>query len=107
MIIKVTSLVSLYSIIFPGDPVLRLNDASLERGGLFDIKASQGESWVPPHGTHRRGDIIDIRFNPNYNPDTAIPEVNRTKFTKLVRSIGGRARVHSPGTSNQHFHVKF
>lgn len=55
---KLMNLARLYKqVYFPFDPVLRLNDASLERGGLFDL----GALWAPPHHEHRRGVVIDVR----------------------------------------------
>lgn len=103
--VKVSSLAFLYNDIFPDDPVLHLNDASLERGGLFDLASN----WtiIPGHETHRFGNIIDIRFNPQVNPDSAIPLNNRFEFFDLVSQVGGRAEIHSPNTDNQHFHVNF
>lgn len=104
---RLTALASLYHGTFPDDPLLHLNDASLERGGLFDYKARFGQPWVPPHNTHREGDIVDIRANPKIKPETAIPEENFADFIDLAERVGGAAGIHSPGTSNQHFHLKF
>lgn len=39
--------------------VLQLNDASLERGGIFDLK----HNWKSPHFEHCQGTAIDIRAN--------------------------------------------
>lgn len=39
----------------PGQP-MRINDISLERGGMFDIQAD----WNPPHDSHRSGTDVDI-----------------------------------------------
>jgi hypothetical protein len=52
-----------YSMIeFPNYPLLHINDASLERGGLFDLSGN----WTPRpsgHHEHRRGTVVDIRAN--------------------------------------------
>jgi hypothetical protein len=40
-------------------PVLYLNDASLERGGVLDINSI----WAPPHHEHSCGTAVDIRAN--------------------------------------------
>ncbi len=100
---KVMLLAQMYRNEFPGDPVLRLNDASLERGGLFDIKADQDAPWVPPHNEHRRGTVIDVRANKA--PGT-IPGKNKKRFKELVRFLGVKFRHESRGTTNEHFHIR-
>lgn len=40
---------------FPNGPSLRFNDASLVRGGTFDVKFN----WAKPHKTHSDGRNID------------------------------------------------
>lgn len=50
---------SLYHAKYPDLAVLHLNDASLERGGIFDLK----HNWRSPHWEHCRGTVIDIRAN--------------------------------------------
>jgi len=44
---------------FPLRPKLYINDASLERGGIFDIN----NNWKSPHFEHCRGAVVDIRAN--------------------------------------------
>lgn len=104
---SVVWLAELYLSEFKSDPVLHYNDASLERGGLFDISANWSTGpWG--HQSHRRGDIIDVRANPAVNPDTAIPERNFLRFEEFACEAGGRARIHSPNDpNNQHFHIEF
>jgi hypothetical protein len=93
---------------FPKDPVLHLNDASLERGGLFDSSAHRGLPWKPPHPTHRQGREIDVRWNPAKHPDTSIPDRNVAEFQRIVRLLGGRAdRAYVSDPDNKHFHVEF
>lgn len=101
---RLAPLAALYRGRFPNDPVLHLNDASLERGGLFDFNARFGSPWVPPHQKHRDGMAIDIRAN---SESGAVPSVNFAEFVRIARKVGGSAGIHSPGTSNQHFHVTF
>jgi hypothetical protein len=98
-ITKLNELVASYRARFPNAPLLHLNDASLERGGIFDIKAN----WTPPHHEHRRGTVIDIRVN---DAPGTIPARNYKAFTDIAGRIGMNAKLHSPGTSNQHFHVR-
>jgi len=44
---------------YPNLSVLQLNDASLERGGIFDLR----HDWKAPHHEHCGGSAIDIRAN--------------------------------------------
>lgn len=105
--LRVTTLAVLYHGEFPNDPLLHLNDASLERGGLFDYKAKDGTPWQPPHKTHRKGIDVDIRANPDINPDTAIPDKNFKKFEETAKKVGGFADLHYRGKPTQHYHVSF
>lgn len=103
---KLMQLADFYRARFPRNPLLHINDASLERGGLFDI--DNNWSYLPKgHKAHRRGESTDIRANPDVNPDTAIPVRNFEEFKRAVESLGGKTSIHSPGVSNQHFHVEF
>ncbi len=105
--IKLMQLADLYRRRFPGDPLLHVNDASLERGGLFDIDSNWSDK-PKGHELHRRGMEVDIRANPDINPSTAIPAgKNFEIFEEIVLRIGGGAKIHSPGGPNQHYHVKF
>lgn len=104
-------LAELYREAFPDDPPLHLNDASLERGGLFDIDIVK-TPWQTPHPTHRKGTEIDIRANPQVNPDTAIPEGNFFDFERFVErqlrgtfcGAGGQNIAYA-GQAIQHYHV--
>jgi hypothetical protein len=101
---SVVWLAELYRTRFPSDPVLHLNDASLERGGLFDIKyTARTQWWTPPHEEHRKGTVIDVRAN---DAPGAVPSQNHSMFIDLARDIGADAGLHSPRTDNQHFHVR-
>ncbi|MHB8728387.1 MAG: hypothetical protein ACYC9K_05045 [Sulfuricaulis sp.] len=101
---------------FDHDPVLYLNDSSLERGGLFDIDipaytdvngvlhsrtpgGKPGAWWVPPHKGHRRGDAVDIRAN---GSSTAIPPANYKKFIRIASSL---KMIVIPELNLGHFHV--
>lgn len=104
--IKLMQLADLYRRKFPGDPLLHVNDASLERGGLFDIDSNW--SYQPRgHKAHRRGEAVDIRANPDIYPKEAIPVGNFKEFKRIAEDLGGNAKIHSPGGSNQHYHVEF
>ncbi len=81
-------------------PVLKFNDMSLIKGGLFDIYAN----WNSPHRTHRTGWNVDVRAN---NLEDAIPESYWYLFESLVSSMGGKARLENSGTPEQHYHLTF
>ncbi len=119
---RLTILAGRYRDVFPNNPALHLNDASLERGGVFDINFAPytdkkgvyhsrtpggvpGSWWVAPHAEHRRGMVIDIRAN---GEDGSIPvdEEHFEAFEEIAQSLGTDAEIHSPGTSNQHYHVR-
>ena len=99
-LVGLAELAALYRRFDPTAPLLHLNDASLERGGLFDIRGN----WQFPHETHGRGTAIDVRANAATG---AIPPANYSEFIQLAQDVGGRAAIHNPGTTNQHFHVTF
>jgi hypothetical protein len=92
-------------------PVLYLNDASLEWGGLFDVNGNWQTGY---HSKHRMGRVIDIRAN---TAPGAMPEGNFIKFRNLAAKIGintqtphcskGRsyAADKCAGDENRHFHV--
>lgn len=92
-----------YKARFPADPVLHLNDASLERGGIFDLRAN----WQPSHHSHRYGLAIDMVANPEINPSMAIPAGNFERFEEMACGTGWWANLELPGTINQHFHAEF
>lgn len=99
-------LAELYKARFPSDPTLRYNDASLERGGLFDL-TNNWSRFPAGHERHRLGNILDVRANPAENPGSAIPELNFVEFQNLACKTGGKAGLHSRGLPNQHYHVEF
>ena len=88
-----------YHHFYPTDPVLYVNDASLMWGGVFDLDAD----WDMPHEEHRRGTVVDIRANSNAG---TIPSANFDTFIRLAKLSKVNAKIHSPGETNQHFHVR-
>lgn len=109
---RLQQLAALYRQRFPSDPPPYLNDASLERGGLFDIyweNLQKGTKrtvwWTTPHVEHRRGTVIDIRVN---GSEGSIPVDDEyfDAFEEIAQARGADAEIHSPGTSNQHYHVR-
>lgn len=98
-IIKLIQFASYYSETFPNDPPLHLNDASLERGGVFDIRFD----WMRPHGEHRRGVVIDVRAN---GTPTAIPKKNFKKFEALMSDLDIEWLREHVNQSNGHYHLR-
>lgn len=94
-------------------PVLHLNDASLIRGGKFDIY----QTWGGSHFEHCRGTAIDIRANdaPGAVPvDTANQnDVNRVRFEIAAKAVKSEAKFEIPMDKKtgkfwwhlRHFHV--
>lgn len=104
---QVYALTALYQVAkFPSDPLLHLNDASLERGGLFDVSSN----WAPSHFEHCRGTEIDVRANDTLG---AIPEWNYQIFERLAGQVGASAMFEIPRDEDgnalygrRHFHVR-
>ncbi len=99
---KLIALANAYHDRFPNSPLLGLNDASLERGGLFDLYP-KFPAWNPPHKGHRKGVIVDIRANGQAD---AIPQENFKEFDKLLRELGMSAFPEDLNRSNGHFHTR-
>lgn len=88
-----------YHHLYPKDPVIYVNDASLMWGGLFDLDAD----WDTPHEEHRRGSVVDIRANSKAG---AIPAENFDALIRLAKLSKVNAKIHNPSKTNQHFHVR-
>jgi hypothetical protein len=74
---------------------LRINDISLEWGGLFDIKAN----WSSPHKSHRVGKNVDV--------DDVTGEGKKVKSTslkKVAEKLGIKVTILDEGN---HFHLTF
>jgi hypothetical protein len=103
---KLAELARLYTqVYFPlNTPVLQLNDASLERGGLFDLGPNYGYTyWNPQHHEHRRGSVIDIQAN---GGPLAIPKKNFEEFRELLRKQKMKWLDEKLNASGGHFHVR-
>jgi hypothetical protein len=68
---------------------LYINDASLEWGGLLDDDGN----WAPPHGSHRRGDAIDIRADSKNKKPGEVPPALFGKVQK-VKVSGMKPEIH-------------
>jgi hypothetical protein len=78
-----------------GRGTLRINDMSLEWGGLFDIMAN----WSPPHKTHRQGNTVDV-------DDFAVEgkKVTRESLFKTAKESNINVSVLDEGN---HLHLTF
>lgn len=113
---RLAVLATLYHAKYPDFAVLHLNDASLERGGIFDLN----HNWRSPHWEHCRGAVIDIRANGVEGAlnitDPTDPMIK--KFQVLAAVAGADAawevpKKKDPSTSKlvdqwetRHFHTK-
>jgi hypothetical protein len=101
---NVSNFAAAYHEEFPNDPVLHFNDASIERGGLFDV----GSNWSisPGHETHRRGANVDVKANEFYHePSQSIPTSNYIDFWNMGADYDCYVALHSGATPNEHFHL--
>jgi hypothetical protein len=103
---KIHGLATDYHELFPVDPLLYLNDASLIRGGVFDL-AANWSSQPRGHSTHQRGTDIDVMANQFYHdPAKSIPSDNYVDLMNIVAPENGcNAQIHSGATPNEHFHL--
>lgn len=101
---NVSNFAAAYHRRFPNDPVLHFNDASLVRGGLFDIASNW--SIHPGHETHRLGANVDVKANEFYHePSQSIPVSNYIDFWNMGNRYGCYVALHSGATPNEHFHL--
>lgn len=91
-----------YKAAFPNAPRVTYNDASLEQGGIFDLKAD----WKPKHSSHRRGQDIDVVANPNHPSMTVLAE-NDEEFRIMACEEGWRMTLEFEGLPDQHYHGDF
>ncbi|MCW8901754.1 MAG: hypothetical protein OQK95_13905 [Gammaproteobacteria bacterium] len=98
-----------YKAEYPNIPVIHFNDASLIRGGTFDIKGT----WKNKHELHRVGTDIDVRAN---GASGSIPNNLFNTFKTFVKNVGCVADLEFNTTitnaegntiihPNRHFHL--
>lgn len=68
----------------PGEPVLGINDMTLQFGGIFDIHADSGSPWKSPHNTHREGHSADIGSGQGLGFKGSIPVGQRKKLRAIL-----------------------
>ncbi len=84
---------------FPSASLLRYNDISLVKGGLFDINLLEGYTdqtdWQPPHAEHRAGTNCDVSKQ-------GVPQENWDRLEAFFEYYGT-----SYLEEDTHWHVRF
>ena len=80
---------------------LRINDMSLEYGGLFDCgsRTVPPNTWRPPHNSHRLGRNADIGFTGINSSNQCVP-LNRARLEVKIDYYSGN-RI----TEGNHYHI--
>jgi len=87
-----------------GSLVLRYNDMTLQRGGVFDL-GRNATDFVPPHETHNRG--LDADIDDHYGP-TGTDDIGKAlDFHDLERSVRNRMKGALIVQEGNHYHVRF
>jgi murein endopeptidase len=76
---------------------LRINDMSLEYGGLFDVR----NNWSSPHKGHRKGLNVDIGFSGLDKNDRCVALNKQNLYGKILK-----ATKKEPYTHTDHYHIK-
>jgi len=100
---------------------LRYRDASLERGGLYDLSvdrsgAKRTPNWTPPHSNHRFGRDLDIA-DVGLNDKNARAPTHAPAFLKAMKDSLGVDSVAVQGTNpfplgggiydeGNHYHIR-
>jgi len=75
---------------------LRINDMSLENGGLFDI----GNNWQTPHRSHRLGRSADIGFT-GINQNNQCVNLNQRQLRNIITDYAGDDTL----IEGDHYHI--
>lgn len=76
---------------------LRINDMSLEYGGLFDFE----NNWATPHRSHRIGINADIGFSGIDNSGSCVERLNLRDLEKTIED----QTQFRPFVEGNHFHI--
>jgi hypothetical protein len=76
---------------------LRINDMSLEYGGLFDVN----NNWRTPHGEHRVGKNADIGFT-GLNTNNRCVNLNLMQLLTRIRAFTSGPTLRE----NDHYHIR-
>lgn len=91
----ITNIANDFAALYPGHR-LRVNDMSLENGGLFDFQ----NTWLYPHRTHRVGNNADIPFS-GINSNGQCIILNRRDLYNTIMDNSNRA----PFEEGDHYHI--
>lgn len=84
LITAIQDIATAYDSLNPGIR-LRINDMSLESGGLFDIN----NNWRTPHRSHRLGSSADIGFT-GINQNNQCVNINRLQLRTIFNDVANR-----------------
>jgi hypothetical protein len=80
---------------------LRINDISLEYGGLFDV----GNNWNPPHSGHRLGNNTDIGYS-GIDENGQCVQFDQDVKNNLFQIIRDKLNKE-PYLESDHFHTRY
>jgi hypothetical protein len=89
----------IYDSLHPG-VILRINDMSLQKGGLFDIN----NNWVPAHKEHRIGINADIGVR-GIDQSTTCVNLNKIHLRSIIDRFTKGPTLEHKGP-NGHFHIR-
>jgi len=95
MITSIQNIADDYALLHSGI-IIRVNDMSLENGGLFDAN----NNWSNPHQSHRMGTNADIGFTGISQNDNCV-NLNRRDLENIIR----RHTSQAPYIEGDHYHV--
>lgn len=98
---RLAALVFMYNRQFPNGPRLKLNDSSLQLGGLFDVN----KDWHPDHAGHRWGNNTDVKTHIGSTAYLSPEQINaiqgiwmnligRGTQGIILHPVGGRVSPH-------------
>jgi hypothetical protein len=101
---RLAALIFMYNRQFPNGPRLKLNDSSLQLGGLFDV----AQDWHPDHAGHRWGNNTDVKTYIGTTPYLSSLQINAIQG--IWMNLNGRNTasiiVHLPnGRVGPHLHL--
>ena len=92
---------------------IRINDASLIWGGIFDDDETDKGKWVPPHGSHRVGEDFDVDNTLAQEGTGTVPngpdwtEEDRTALVEIAKSSAVRLEKINEGPTPEKSHYHF
>lgn len=81
-----------FDYLYETDALLGINDMSLEKGGLFDYRAT----WAPPHSSHRKGTSVDINSTAQSTETWKYVHADRALINKYCGKYNGHIVREGP-----------